>query len=106
MDEKTSGIVSYLTLIGWIVVLATRKEKTEYTSFHLRQMLGIMVLGIGISIIGFIIGMVSSTLGAIWNFVCFIPLILWVLAFIGALNEEKKLVPVVGEQFQEWFKSI
>lgn len=106
MDEKTSGIVSYLTLIGWIVVLATRKEKTEYTSFHLRQMLGIMVLGIGISIIGFIIGMVSSTLGAIWNFVSFIPLILWVLAFIGALNEEKKLVTVVGEQFQEWFKSI
>ena len=106
MDEKTSGIVSYLTLIGWIVVLATRKEKTEYTSFHLRQMLGIMILGIGISIIGFIIGMVNSTLGDIWNFVSFVPLILWVLAFIGALNEEKKLVPVVGEQFQEWFKSI
>lgn len=106
MDEKTSGIVSYLTLIGWIVVLATRKEKSEYTSFHLRQMLGLILLSVAISIIGIFIGQISSLLSMVWNAVSFIPLILWILAFIGALNNEKKLVPIVGEKFQEWFKSF
>lgn len=106
MDQKTSGIVSYLTLIGWIVVLVTRKDKTEYTSFHLRQMLGIMVLSLGIAILGFFIGKISWLLASLWSIVNLVPLILWIIALIGAVNEEKKLVPVVGEQFQEWFKSI
>lgn len=104
MDEKTSGIVTYLTLIGWVVVLATRKDKTQYGSFHLRQMAGLMALSFGIWFIGIIIGYVSGFLGMMWSFMSFIPLVLWILAFIGALNGEEKLTPVLGEKFQEWFK--
>ena len=32
--------------------------------------------------------------------------VLWVLGFIGAIQGEKKKVPVLGDQFQEWFKGI
>ena len=102
MDEKTSGIVSYLTIIGWIVVIATRKEKTEYTSFHLRQMLGLAITGLVLSIIGVIpfIGWLISIAGTIFI------VVLWIIGLLGALNGEKKLVPILGEKYQEWFNSI
>lgn len=94
MDQKTTGIVAYLTWIGLIVALVTTKEKSEYTSFHIRQSLGLCltaILGV-IPFLGLIIG-----LGV---------LILWVIALIGAINGEMKPVPLLGDKFQEWFKSI
>lgn len=106
MDEKTTGIISYLSLIGWIVALAVRKEKTEYTSFHLRQMLGIMVLYFALMVFGIALSVVSSSLGKLASFFYIIPVVLWVLGFVGAINNEKKLVPVVGEKFQEWFQFL
>lgn len=106
MDEKTTGIVTYLTLIGWIIALVTRKEKTEYTSFHIRQMLGLIVINIAISILGFIVGMAAPKVAMIFNILYLLPLVLWIIGFIGAMNNEKKLVPVLGDKFQEWFKSF
>lgn len=106
MDEKTTGIVTYLTLIGWIIALLTRTEKTEYTSFHIRQMLGLIVLNIAISIAGFILGMAVPKIAMIFNILYLLPFVLWIIGFIGAMNNEKKLVPVFGDKFQEWFKGI
>lgn len=106
MDEKTMGIVTYLTLIGFIVVLVIRKQKTEYTSFHLRQMAGLIALQLGISIISSVLGGISSFLGTVGSLFYIVTFVLWLIAFMGALNQEKKLVPVLGEQFQEWFKNL
>lgn len=106
MDEKTTGIVSYLTLIGWVIALVTRKEKTEYTSFHIRQMLGLIVINIAISILAFVVGAAAPRLAMIFNILYLFPFILWIIGFMGALNNEKKLVPVLGDKFQEWFKSF
>lgn len=106
MDEKTLGIVSYLTLIGWIIVLATRKEKTEYTSFHLRQMAGLIALSIGIFIISMVLSAVTFGLGFLFNLLSLGVLVLWIFGLIGALNNEMKAVPLFGEQFQQWFKTM
>lgn len=103
MEDKQLGIVSYLTLIGWIVAVVTRKEKTEYTSFHLRQMAGLMLLSFALSFLGFFISRVSLSLGTLWSLVQLIPIALWVLALIGALNGEMKKIPVLGDKFQQWF---
>lgn len=106
MDQKTAGIVTYLTLIGWIVVMVTHKEKTEYIRFHLRQMLGIMLLMVVISFGGAILASIIPGIGFIFNLLNLAPVILWVIGLVGALNEEEKLVPIFGENFQEWFKSV
>jgi len=29
-----------------------------------------------------------------------------VLGFVGAIQGERKLIPVLGAQFQDWFKGI
>lgn len=102
MDQKTAGIVSYLWWIGLIIVILTNKEKSEYVSFHMRQSLGLILCSL---VIGLIAG--TSTIGAMIGYAGgVVILILWIIAFIGALNGEKKLIPVIGERFQDWFKSI
>ncbi len=68
-NGKTVAIISYITLIGWIIALVMNNgNKTALGSFHIRQSLGI--------------GLVSAVEG------------------------EMKPVPVLGAQFQEWFKGI
>ena len=94
MNQKTTGIVAYLTWIGLLVALVMTKEKSEYTSFHMRQSLGLCLL--------FVLGIIPF-LGYL---IIILVFILWIIAFIGALNGEKKLVPIVGEYFQDWFKSV
>ena len=104
--DKTTAIVSYLTLIGFIVaVVIHSSKKTRLGSFHLRQSLGLMLTSIAIAFaatafafvpfIGWLVGM------AAW----FGLLALWVMGFISAINGEQKPVPVLGASFQKWFGS-
>jgi len=97
MDDKTKAIVSHITLIGWIVALVQNQgeNKTELTTFYIRQMLGLMLL----SVVGSIIPVLNF-------FLWIVVLVLWIMSLIGSLNGEKKLTPYVGEYFQDWFKGL
>lgn len=99
MDKKTAGIVSYLWWIGLLIVILTNKERSEYVSFHMRQSLGLILCTL---VVWLILG-ISPAVGYISGAVVFV---LWIIAFVGALNEEMKPIPLLGEKFQEWFKSI
>lgn len=100
-DPKTIGIVAYITLIGWIVALVWNKPKSESASFHIRQSLGLMLMLAAGKFVDAVPmgGMISKGL-AVGTFV------LWIIAFISALQGEQKPVPVVGEYFQDWFKQL
>jgi uncharacterized membrane protein len=101
-DGKTVAIISYITIIGWIIALIlNNNNKTEFGSFHLRQSLGIIIVAIGLAIVNSFIGI--AMLGWIIQIAI---LIYWILGFIGAVQGEKKPVPYLGEQFQEWFKGV
>ncbi len=93
-DPKVIAIVSYITLIGWIVALILNNPKSEFASFHIRQMLGLIIL----SVLGII-----PVLGLIFSIFIFV---LWVMGFIGAVQGQMRPVPLLGEKFQEWFKSL
>ncbi len=105
-NGKTIGIIAYLTLIGWIIALVMHNNnKTDLGAFHIRQMLGIVIVGFALYILNvflaFTIG--SAILGWIIQLLMFA---FWLLGFIGALQGEKKPVPLLGEQFQQWFKGV
>ena len=105
-NSKTIGIVAYLTLIGWIIAYVMHgNNKTEHGAFHLRQMLGILIVGFALYILNVVLAFAigSAILGWIIQLVM---LAFWLLGFIGALQGEKKPVPVLGEQFQQWFKGV
>ena len=101
MDDKTKSIVSHLFGIGWIIAFVQNQtDKGENTSFYLRQNLGFIVL----SVAAYIIGMIS--LWMIYTIVSIVIFVLWVISLLGAISGEKKSTRVVGDMFQQWFKSI
>ena len=104
-NGKTIGIVSYLWIIGWVIALVMHNgNKTEHGAFHVRQSLGLMLLWVGVTIINFVLGMAGITfVGWIFSLAIFV---LWLLGFIGAIQGEKKPIPALGAQFQEWFKGV
>jgi uncharacterized membrane protein len=110
MDQKTISWVSYLTLIGWIIGLVSYNgspDKSSLARFHLRQMLGIMILGISISILSTIVTLTMGwSIGNIIRFVNLGTIVLWILGLIAALNGEEKPVPLVGDFFQKTFTFI
>lgn len=106
MDEKTTGIVSYIGLIGLIIAFVMDKDKSPFSRFHIRQNIGINILWVVLWILSIILGSISSILGLIVWVLFLFPFVLWVIGIIGAVQGEKKLVPVLGDKFQEWFKSI
>ena len=96
MDGKTKAIVAHITLIGWIIaIIVNNNEKDEIASFYIRQMLGLILFSIVTSFIP-VVNMIAWILG----------LVMWIISLIGAVNGEEKLIPVVGEYFQDWFKGL
>ena len=92
---KGVAIIAHLWWIGWIIALIMNNgNKTELGSFYIRQTLGIFILSLlsFIPVIGWVIGLAT--------------IVLWVISFIGAIGGNQKPLPVLGDKFQEWFKSI
>ncbi len=101
-EGKTIAIISYITFIGTIIAfIMNNDKKNSFAAFHIRQMIGLILLGIVINLIARIanLGLISTVLGLV-------PLVFWVLGFIGVLQGEEKKVPLLGDMFQEWFKGI
>ncbi len=94
--EKSNGIIAYITVIGLIIAFVqNQEEKSDYVNFHVRQMIGLALTGIALSWIPFLGWLVA--IGVI---------VFWVIGLMGAVNGERKLIPIVGEHFQDWFKSV
>ena len=95
-DGKSIALIAHLTLIGWIIALVMNNNtKDELGSFYIRQVLGLVLLGLVLSFVP-ILGWIAS-LGVF---------VLWIMSLIGALSGEKKLTPGLGTYFQDWFKSL
>ena len=78
------------------------EKKEPFASFHIRQSLGIMVTGIALSIINVIpiLGWIISIIGF------FIVMYMLIMGLINAINNKEKAVPILGNKFAEWFKSV
>ena len=83
MDAKTTGIVGYLTWIGFIIAVCAGDK--EGAKFHLNQSLVIFLFGL-LSII--------PCLGRVWGIFLFVC---WIMGLIAAINQEEKEVPLIGK---------
>ncbi|MDV7188128.1 hypothetical protein R3X25_12620 [Lutibacter sp. TH_r2] len=100
-EGKTAAIVSYLWWIGFIIAyLMNNSKRNAFTGFHLRQALGLNLLSLAASLVS---RYVSGTAGAV---IAVGALVLWIMGLIGAAQGEEKKVPLLGDQFQDWFKGI
>ena len=102
-QDKTIAIVAYLTIIGLVVALVLNNEKKDlFAKYHIRQSLGLVLTSIALSLINVIpiLGWIVSMVGA------FVLLYMWVMGLLNAINGREKPVPILGEKYEEWLKSV
>ena len=97
MDAKVTGIVSYISWVGWLVAfLAGDKEGAK---FHLNQALVLMiamtVLPIVSAVVGFI-PIVGFIVRLVAGLCCLVLLGFWIVGLVGAIKGEEKSVPIIG----------
>lgn len=100
---KQTAIISYITLIGWIIAFVQNGEKKNaFASYHIRQMLGLMCTGLALGVINIIpiLGWIISILGTLFI------LVLWFVGLMNAINERTAPVPLLGKLYEKWFSNI
>lgn len=107
-NGKTTAIVSYITLIGWLIAYFAmhQSKKTSLGSYHLRQTLLLFICAIVYQIAVYIITMAVPAVGLILSIGGLAFLVLWIMGLIAAINGEEKPMPLIGAKAQELFKSI
>ena len=97
MDAKITGIVSYISWVGWLIAfLAGDKEGAK---FHLNQSLVLMICITVLSIISAIAGYIP-VVGVIITIVVgvcsLVMLVFWIMGLVAACKEEEKALPIIG----------
>lgn len=108
MSNRTISIISFITIIGWIVgfILYNNKsenEKDESTPFHLRQSFGLMVLSSILSVFGSYLFFGS---GLVLNAAYIGLLVLWIVGISNVLNNNNRPLPLLGDFFDRTFSFI
>lgn len=90
MDKKVTGIIAYLTLIGWLIAyLAGDKEGAK---FHLNQALVLAICNMA----NVIIGMIPIIGGFLSSIISIIILIFAILGIVYAAQDQEKELPLIG----------
>lgn len=103
-EGKEIAIIAYLTIIGLIIAFVmNRDKKYEFASYHIKQVLGLAVIGLAI----YVLSMLVPIAGWIFSILITIPmLIIWLLGLMNAINGKKKPIPVIGKYAIDWFKNV
>ncbi|PKP13938.1 MAG: hypothetical protein CVU08_02855 [Bacteroidetes bacterium HGW-Bacteroidetes-3] len=110
MDGKSIAIISYLTIVGWVIALVMNSNnKSQLAIYHIRQSLFIMLVGIAFYIaqtmllfipyLGWLVSLLLFPVGLAL-------FVLWIMGLISAINGEEKPIPIVGEKVQQLLSSI
>lgn len=89
MDKKTTDIVAYVTIFGWLAAYVAGDR--ENSRFHLNQGL---VMNLTFSVVMLltripIIGIVAVVLE-------FAVVMFWIMGFLYAIREQENEVPILG----------
>jgi len=90
-NDKTMGVVAYITLIGFLVALfggSNTGRRSPYLNFHLNQSL-IIILA---NLIAGIVGSFSSAVGGALSLVVFV---FWIMGIVGAAKGQTKSLPLI-----------
>ena len=103
VQGKNIAIISYLTVIGLVLAFVMNNEKKEpFAIFHIRQSLGIVLTSIALVIVN-----IFPVFRCIISIIGFLVLLyIWIAGLLNAINGKEKVVPILGDKFEEWVKSI
>ena len=99
---KSIAITSYILIVGVLIAMSMNSEdKNQFASFHIRQALGLSItfISLGLIISNFDNPAISMSM---YLFIS----ILWIYGIFSAVKGQTKPIPLLGNLFQKWFKSI
>jgi uncharacterized membrane protein len=100
-EGRTMAIIAYFTFVGLIIaIIMNLDKKNPFTTFHIRQMLGLVIMLLVSNITE---AYLNSWLGTIFWVITFVS---WIFGLFHAIKSEAKPIPVLGDKFQEWFANI
>jgi len=106
-EGKAFAILSYaLSIIGlpfFLVPLIMRNN--GFSLFHAKQTLIIWLAGIAVSVAGGILSFICIGI-IIWVVGFILLLVLTVIGLINAAQGQQKLLPVIGQWGEDWFKGL
>ncbi|MBE8728311.1 DUF4870 domain-containing protein [Flavobacterium hungaricum] len=108
MNNKTLSILSYITIIGWVIAFVKSKDltpKSDLVNYHLKQGFGIFIVSL---ILNIALSVVVAAVPSLYflSYIGYILFILWIFGIINAANEQKKPIPVIGKIFENQFGFI
>jgi uncharacterized membrane protein len=108
MTSKTASIVSYITIIGWLISYFTtnNQERSSLLKFHLNQSLGLFLVSVVFQIATTIIAILVPTIASILSMIGIVFLILMIVGIINANSEQEKPLPIIGNLFLNKFSFI
>jgi len=107
MTRKTISIISYLTIIGWVVsfIIYHNGGRSSFAQYHLKQAFGLGIFGLVISML-FIPAAADPVISALFSILIFGIFIVLVFGIINAFNQKRKPVPLIGAMFVDRFNFI
>ncbi len=102
LEGRSYAIISYITIIGTIIAFFMNNDKKNaFTSFHIRQSLGLWLTFFAL---GYVVGIFDNWLitFAFWLFFG----VLFIYGFINAVAGKPQVVPILGHFYQKIFASI
>ncbi len=106
MNNKTLSVISYITLIGWLIAYFSGKERADaLLKYHLKQSLGLAIISL---VVGIILNMLAYMVPVLsfLGLVGYVFIVFWILGMINAGNGVQKPVPVFGKMFEDKFAFI
>lgn len=103
MDNKTLSMISYITIIGWLIAYVVGKDRLDaFSKYHLRQSLGLVLISLVLNILSISV----SVLGMVFDIVGILTLILMIIGIVNAANNQIKPLPFIGKFFENKFSFI
>lgn len=106
---KTIAILSYITIVGWIVAIVMHNNspvKSKFAAFHLRQGLGLTLCAFSIIAAAVIVGFILPFLFFLIPLLQVGVIVLVILQIIQAANGKKQGIPVLGDFIEKTFSGI
>lgn len=101
-NGRKNAIISYITIFGTIIAYYLNNEnKSAFTSFHIRQSLGLWLTFFAL---GYIIGSFDSWMVSAGFYLFFA--VLFVYGLSNAIGRKAQEVPLVGALYQRIFANL
>ncbi len=108
-DERSIAVLSYITIIGWIIAFVLHSNntvKSSFAAFHLRQALGFYLVALLLGIVGGIFAFMPLIGHLTWVLTRLLIFAGWIYGLYYAAMGEERPIPFIGTLAQQWFARL